>query len=291
MSIETNVLFEVSQGLTSIHEIAIKLKLERVQVYAAGRSLAKKNFITIEGKGMASLFSIKVQEPVEEEVPPVVQVVPESIPEVVSEPVVEVKEETITKPLFAISDVFNHHFDIFVESMVKATMDEIELRTRLKMECQVPAMANEYAGVIQESVSKIINDTRQTASETILAQAETMSVPQPPLSPTKTAHRKRLPRVCVTGLKPIEAGRISQEFAETFDLVFWNDRNGDGVEQLRAHAKNCAALFWHVKHGSHSNESIARNGTAEFFRVNGDLSQMRNKMREYYQEKYATKSA
>ena len=117
------------------------------------------------------------------------------------------------------------------------------------------------------------------------------SLMQVPKEPEVKVERTRLPRVCVSGMKPVEAGAISKEFAETFDLIFWNDRNGDGVEQLRAHSKNCEALFWHVKHGSHSNESIARDGTAKFFRVNGDLTQMRKKLREYFYELKQTQSA
>ena len=116
-----------------------------------------------------------------------------------------------------------------------------------------------------------------------IAKVDT-SLMQSPKEPEAKEERTRLPRVCITGMKPVEAGTISNEFAETFDLIFWNDRNGDGVDQLRSHAKHCEALFWHVKHGSHSNEAIAKNGSAKFFRVNGDLTQMRKKLREYYGE-------
>lgn len=110
------------------------------------------------------------------------------------------------------------------------------------------------------------------------------SLMQPPKTPQVVAPRVRLPKVCVTGMKPTEAGKISQEFAETFDLAFWNDRQGDGVDQLKACSKNCDVVFWHVKHGSHSDEEIAKNGSAKLVRVGGDLTQMRIKLRQYFEE-------
>lgn len=110
------------------------------------------------------------------------------------------------------------------------------------------------------------------------------SLMQAPKDPQVVKPRVRLPKVCVTGMKPTEAGKISEEFAETFDLAFWNDRQGDGVDQLKACSKNCDAVFWHVKHGSHSDEEIARGGSAKFVRVGGDLTQMRNKLREYFHD-------
>lgn len=110
------------------------------------------------------------------------------------------------------------------------------------------------------------------------------SLMQVPKEPEPQPVRVRLPRVCVTGMKPIEAGKISTDFSETFDLTFWNDRQGDGIDQLKACAKNCDMIFWHVKHGSHSDEEIARSGSAKIVRVGGDLTQMRKKLREYFYE-------
>lgn len=110
------------------------------------------------------------------------------------------------------------------------------------------------------------------------------SLMQPPKEPEVSKPRVRLPKVCITGMKPTEAGKISQEFAETFDLAFWNDRQGDGVDQLKACSKNCDVVFWHVKHGSHSDEEIAKNGSAKLVRVGGDLTQMRIKLREYFEQ-------
>lgn len=136
---------------------------------------------------------------------------------------------------------------------------------------------------IHKHIGAVVTEPVTSVSQEPIAKVDP-SLMQTPKDPDVKEERIRLPRVCVTGMKPIEAGAISKEFAETFDLIFWNDRNGDGVEQLKAHAKNCEALFWHVKHGSHSSESIARDGTAKFHRVNGDLTQMRKKLREYFYE-------
>lgn len=129
-----------------------------------------------------------------------------------------------------------------------------------------------------------------TNQSDVSVSSETYNI-KPPQEPEKSVARLKLPRVCVTGLKPIEAGRLTQEFCETFDLQFWNNRQGDPLMSLRAAANNCDAIFWHTKHSSHSSEPTAKGGKAEFIRVGGDLSMMRKALTKYYQEKYATKTA
>lgn len=111
---------------------------------------------------------------------------------------------------------------------------------------------------------------------------DTYSNMQAPIESKETVKKIRLPKICVTGMKPIEAGSITTEFGNTFDIVFWNDRDGNSVSQLKSYSESCKAIFWHVRHCSHADEKVASGGTAEFYRVNGDLSQMKRKLKEYY---------
>lgn len=119
---------------------------------------------------------------------------------------------------------------------------------------------------------------------TVIDAASMISKLVPPTEPEKATCKIRLPRVCITGLKPYECGKLSTEWGQTFDLRFWNNKTGDGVDQLQAHSKNCDVIFWHVKHSAHSDEEIATKGTAKLVRVLGDLSQMRRQLKLYFNE-------
>lgn len=65
-------------------------------------------------------------------------------------------------------------------------------------------------------------------------QSYVPALPAPPKAPEVTKEKVRLPRVGVTGLLPQQAGVIQTEFCETFDISFWNDRQGDSSEKLRS---------------------------------------------------------
>ena len=106
----------------------------------------------------------------------------------------------------------------------------------------------------------------------------------PPHQPEQLEHKPKLPRVGVTGLLPQQAGLIQQEFCDTFDLTFWNDRNGDGQGSLKAMGIGCEVVFHHIQHASHSTESALRSVGAKIVKVNGGMSSMRDALTKYYVE-------
>lgn len=297
------ILAAIRGGAINYEKLKIALpEYSEHQLHSGISYLKHSNQITKEGTGLKSVFGIP-KPPIEDLIIPTTEA-----------------PKPVTETLSIVLPDFNQMF----LDMVEALGDEIaaKAKERAFRILNTPELAEEFskefmsrfslpvvvfngqdattvtfnkAPAAGSSVSVPVQmDGHQSESTSTLVETQShidVNLMKPPEEPVAIQARRRLPRVCVTGLKPVEAGRISQEFGETFDLVFWNDRNGDGVDQFRAHANNCEALFWHVKHGSHSNEAIARSGTAKFFRVNGDLTQMRNKLREYYTQLTAENSS
>lgn len=110
---------------------------------------------------------------------------------------------------------------------------------------------------------------------------------QDPHKPVEVIQKARLPRIGVTGLLPQQAGMIQQEFCDTFDITFWNDRNGDGQGSLKAMGIGCEVVFYHVNHASHTTENALKAVGAKIIHVNGGMSQMRDALTKYYVEQAA----
>lgn len=111
---------------------------------------------------------------------------------------------------------------------------------------------------------------------------------QPPRPPEPKEKRTRLPKICVTGLLPVQAGQIQTEFYETFDIVFWDEKQGNSFSQLRTYADNCEVVFNHTRHSSHAVENTLKSVGAKIIRVNGTVGQMRDALTKYYCERQPT---
>lgn len=288
MAIQTDVLFQVTKGVCSVVDIAKALNLETMQVYSAGDVLVKKKQLTKIGAGRKSVYALPVEETVTEQVPVPETPTPATEDTLTSstiekQPVVDFIESLL--PSEKLTPDYNLLFESFIENIVKKTKDEIELRVRLIMEQQCVDLSREYADVVKTQTNQLIEASQQKAQSLIA------TTPQPPFEPQKTEQRIRLPKVCVTGLKPNQMGILSSEFHATFDMHFWCGHNGDSIQQLKDVSKNCEVVFWHTKHANHSAEEVALNAGANLIRVGGDLSMMRKALTKYYQEKYATKTA
>lgn len=110
-------------------------------------------------------------------------------------------------------------------------------------------------------------------------------VQQPPKAPEAKVQKNRLPRIAVVGLKPNQCGIIQSEFCDTFDITFWNDSTGSGVDQLRALGKNCEAVFLHTNHGNHGTVYSLESVKANIINVPGGMNSMRDALTQYYCQK------
>lgn len=149
------------------------------------------------------------------------------------------------------------------------------------------AILSDFVGSFAKSLAGAIVEQLKPRLEMELRQALPAALPAPiaPLMPQNqevVTYRKR--RIGVTGLLPQQAGAIQQEFGDTFDISFWNDRNGDGLSKLKSIGIGCEAVFVHIAHASHKTDQTLKSVGAKLVRVNGGLSQMRDTLTRYYVE-------
>lgn len=94
-------------------------------------------------------------------------------------------------------------------------------------------------------------------------------------------------KVGITCLLPNQAGMIQQEFGDTFDLKFWNAKNGDGHRQLKALGDGCEVVFWNCGFSSQSDERLLRNTGVKVINFGGGMTQLRTLLTELYAQKAA----
>lgn len=278
MSIKDVVRNTIKNGFQYIEVIAKVTGYTSLQVYDASQALLKSNEIqrVIPGhNGAVVLIGEKLN--------------------VVSDNVIElneIKQEPIVEK-FTVGFDFNNHFDEFIEKMSHALIGQIQQRVEGELKKFSDNIGNEVANIVRTSSEGIIgriNNQLQEAVKTI-GDVSINTKPvcdviafnqQPPKQPIVEQSKVRLPRICVAGMLPIHAGRITEEFQNTFDLVFWNDRTGSSSQQLQDYSQNCEVVFWHTKHCSHSDEAIVRKYSNNIIRVNGALTNMRTAIQNYY---------
>lgn len=144
---------------------------------------------------------------------------------------------------------------------------------------------NELVDTYAETLTQAIVARIKAKLENTLASQLQTALPKPPAKPDIVIQKPRLPKVGVVGLLPQQAGLISQEFCETFDLLFWNDRNGDGIGALKSMGAHCDMVFLHIAHCSHTAEDALKSVSANFTRVGGGMTQLRDALTTYYVEK------
>jgi len=90
------------------------------------------------------------------------------------------------------------------------------------------------------------------------------------------------PKVLITGLLSHQAGIISSEFYEFFDLDFWNDRTGNSTEQLKSMAKRADVILYHKNHASHNHQEIIKSVGGNIKIINGGISSMKDALTDLY---------
>lgn len=89
-------------------------------------------------------------------------------------------------------------------------------------------------------------------------------------------------RVTIIGLKPHQAGNIIADFEDCFELTFWNDRAGDGMETLRQLAKSADYVIEHKRHMGHRAELLVTSVGKKPIRVGGGVTSIKEKLTDLY---------
>jgi len=99
---------------------------------------------------------------------------------------------------------------------------------------------------------------------------------------TETKSSVKKVKVLITGLLAHQAGIISSEFHECFDLDFWNDRTGGSTEQLKSMAKRADVILYHKNHASHNHQEIIKSVGGNIKIINGGMSTMKDALEDMY---------
>jgi len=100
---------------------------------------------------------------------------------------------------------------------------------------------------------------------------------------TKAQARKRLPKVVVAGLKPIQSARVVQAFAKELNVVCWS--SFDGANTFNGLIKEADAVFIHTAHTSHQiTEMASKFQNLRMINVPGGYSGMLTAIRAYLKE-------
>lgn len=159
-----------------------------------------------------------------------------------------------------------------------------QLVTELGRMLPAPAKAPEVKAEVQP---EIVQEVEEADVAVDAEPTAPVFIASPPKLPVIEQAQPRKPRVGITGLLPQQAGMIQSEFCDTFDITFWNDRNGDGHGTLRAMGKGCDIVFFHKNHANHTTQDTLKNVGANFVIVGGGMSQLRDALTKYYVEQVA----
>lgn len=160
------------------------------------------------------------------------------------------------------------------------------------------AAAPSLDALVDSLAAHITAQVMQRVHTRLAAMAAPYAEPQPPADPpsvdvsaalqtltaptTTQPAASKLPRVGVIGLLPNQCGVVATEFGSCMDLEFWNDANGDGRRQLEGLSKRCEIVFVHIRHTSHSVEELLKFHGANYRRVGGGVTALKEAMTEYF---------
>jgi hypothetical protein len=141
-------------------------------------------------------------------------------------------------------------------------------------------------GIAAQLAASLIVRVKAALSTELQHFAPALPSPEEVKSRLISAPKAVSSKVCVgvTGLLPQQAGVIQPEFHDCFDLSFWNDKNGDSTEQLKAMARRCVKVLIHTNHSSHSTQEIVKSAGGSYLLVPGGLTAMKDALTKLYVE-------
>jgi hypothetical protein len=87
----------------------------------------------------------------------------------------------------------------------------------------------------------------------------------------------RAPRVTICGLLPQQAGMISSEFGQHYDLSFWKD---ESIDRLKSLCKSADHIITFSGKLGHHVENTIKSTNREFKRVMGGMTELRRTLNE-----------
>lgn len=147
-------------------------------------------------------------------------------------------------------------------------------------------IAQEFAKqIVQRVVNHVSVELTSMVPEAVpLLEGPSISDVMSRFTKTVEPAAPRLKKVLVTGLLPQQEGVLQAEFGDCFDLSFWNDRNGDGISQLKSKCAHVDHVLHHFGHSSHAVEDQIKKTGVPFQRISGGLTSMKNALLELYTE-------
>lgn len=155
--------------------------------------------------------------------------------------------------------------DDMVEQLASRLAQQVAVKLRDKI-------AAELADIV---ASTALPEIKQAA---LMEQAPSAAEPAIKL-PAIEQKKPKKPHVLICGLLPQQAGLISQEFGEVFDLRFWKD---EGIGRLKDLVRNADySITFSSKLGHHVEETIKSAG-APVTRVMGGMTSLRDVLTDIY---------
>ncbi|HNO34563.1 MAG TPA: hypothetical protein PKK30_09635 [Nitrospira sp.] len=139
-------------------------------------------------------------------------------------------------------------------------------------------LTRELAGV----VPPVISAPPVTISQPLKVETPKIEAPvvlDPPV--IEVLKHQRLPKVAIIGVTPQQAGILSTEFSDTYDLSFWQN---DGIPRLRSIGVSCE-LCLVTKFVSHKATEVLTAQGAHWRKVTGGIDSIRDALTGYYVER------
>ena len=145
----------------------------------------------------------------------------------------------------------------------------------------IDAIAKQIAGRIVEGVGRhlavqlsvILPEAPEQQFDLVQYLKEAIVPPEQP----KQEAVARLPRVTIVGLLPQQAGLISSEFGQAYDLSFWKE---EGIDKLKSLVKSADHVITFSGKLPHHVENTIRSVNCEFKRVMGGMTELRRALNE-----------
>ncbi len=104
----------------------------------------------------------------------------------------------------------------------------------------------------------------------------------PPAPPAPEVTKKKRLRVGIVSLLPAQKAAIEHEFAKVFDLRIVNSEDQRDGSRLESMVGSCDVILALTRFITHSTEASVRNTGTELIRINGGMTQLRDKLADLY---------
>ena len=146
------------------------------------------------------------------------------------------------------------------------------------------SIAKIMAGEIMHRLSVEMTGLAANMVERLKAGAES-AAPTPEELAARIANaaapvKKRLPAVLIVGLRPTQAGQISMEFNDVFDLRFWSE--GEAPELLKHNCKNAEHVYVVTSRISHGTRYQLNSLKVPFFEASRGMTQLRSELTDLF---------